>query len=192
VPLDTDGDGVREFVVYRPSDQTWYSFTPSTAAWDAVALGAAGDVPVGRPLRLPDRVVPEAAGDFDHDGAADVTVFVPGTGAWWTLLSTRGYGEYTQVTLGLAGDQPMPGDFAGTGQQQRAVYRPSTEQWLLEDARTLTLGQAGDVPVVGDYDGDGKTDVAVYRPSTGAWFVWNYLHITGWGSATDVPINAKR
>ena len=47
IPLDTDGDGRAEIVVYRPSNATWLLFNPSTGASDQIRYGERGDVPVG-------------------------------------------------------------------------------------------------------------------------------------------------
>jgi hypothetical protein len=155
-------------------------------------LGQAGDEPVGLLPQLPARPALKTAGDFDQDGAADVTVFRPSTGAWYTLQSTRAYRTNVAVTLGQAGDIPVPGDYQGTGQQERAVYRPSTGQWLLEDGRTFTLGAPDDVPVPGDYDGDGITDIAVFTPGTAQWSIltgasgFTTLVTESWGAPGDV------
>ena len=194
VPLDTKGYGRADFVVYRPSNGTWYAVDPYTpTATMTMEWGQAGDVPVGQPPQLPARPALKTAGDFDHDGSADITAFRPSTGGWYTLQSTHAYREYVGVTLGQAGDVPVPGDYLGTGNQERAVYRPSTGQWLLEDGRTFTLGAPDDVPVPGDYDGDGVTDIAVFTPGTGLWSIltgasgFTTLVAGVWGAPGDVP-----
>ena len=193
VTLDVDGDGKTEFVVFRPSDGTWYAYNPTTDATTSVAWGQAGDTPVGEP-HLPYTPVPKTAGDFDHDGTADLTVFRPSNGTWYTLKSTSGYHDWVGVTFGQDGDVPVPGDYQGTGTQERAVYRPSTGQWLLEDGRTFTLGAPGDVPVPADYDGDGIMDVAVFTPGTAQWSVltsasgFTELKTKVWGQPGDLPV----
>ena len=194
VPLDLDGDGVTEFVVFRPSTGTWYGFNPVTSATSTVAWGQAGDEPVGVAPHLPATPVLETAGDFDHDGVADITVFRPSDGGWYTLKSTTAFRDWVGVTLGQTGDIPVPGDYQGTGTQERAVYRPSTGQWLLEDGRTFTLGAPNDVPVPGDYDGDGLTDLAVFTPGTGLWSIltgasgFTTLVTEAWGASGDVAV----
>ncbi len=193
VPLDVDGDGRTEFVVFRPSTGFWYSLNPTTSATTSVSWGQDGDIPVGQTPKLPATPIPETAGDFDHDGLADVTVFTPSNGTWYTLESTFAYHASTAVTLGQAGDVPVPGDYQGTGRQERAVYRPTTGQWILEDGRILSLGTTGDVPVPADYDGDGITDVAVFTPATAQWSVltsasgFTTTQTTVWGSPGDKP-----
>jgi hypothetical protein len=193
VPLDVDGDGAAEFVVFRPAEGKWFAFDPVTSHTASAAWGQAGDLPVGTPPQLPETTL-RTAGDFDHDGAADVTVFRPSTGGWYSLKSTFAYHATETVVLGQSGDVPVPGAYQGTGRQERAVYRPATGQWVLEDGRTFMLGAPGDVPVPADYDGDGKTDLGVYRPSTGYWYIltsssgfasyeWQW-----WGAAGDIAV----
>ena len=195
VPLDVDGDGVTEFVVFRPSTGTWYDLNLLTSASTSYQWGEADDTPVGQPPQLPATVL-KTAGDFDHDGVADITVFRPSTGGWYTLQSTHAYRTVATVILGQDGDVPVPGDYQGTGQQERAVYRPSTGQWLLEDGRTFTLGVTGDISVPADYDGDGINDIAVFQPSTALWSVltsasgFTELKTMVWGQPDDVPVAA--
>ena len=194
VPLDVDGDGATEFVVYRPTTGSWYVLDTLADTTSEVAWGQPGDVPVGQPPQLPAAPVLKTEGDFDHDGSADVTVFRPSSGIWYTLESTFAYrASVMSVPLGQAGDVPLPGDYQGSGYQERAVYRPSTGQWLLEDERIITLGASGDVPVPADYDGDGIMDIAVFTPSSGLWSVltgasgFMTLVTQTWGASGDVP-----
>ena len=168
VPLDVDGDGASEFIVFRPGAGAWFSFDPVTSTTSSVAWGQVGDLAAGQPPRVPETTL-KTAGDFDHDGSADLTVFRPSDGGWYTLKSTSAYREWDGVPLGQAGDVLAPGDYRGTGRQERAVYRPATGQWLLEDGRTFVPGAPGDVPVPADYDGDGTTDLAVFTPATATW-----------------------
>jgi hypothetical protein len=128
--------------------------------------------------------------DFDGDGAADVGVFRPSSGAWFILGST------TSATYfwGGSGDVPAPGDYDGDGKADAAVFRAASGTWYIRQSSTLTMrtvgwGASGDIPVAGDYDGDGRTDIGIFRPSTGAWYILgsttSQTYI--WGGGTDIP-----
>jgi hypothetical protein len=147
------------------------------------------------------RFMGATAADFDGDRQADMTVFRPSTGRWFTLNSRADYTTGGGASWGLNSDTPVPGDYDGDGRADPAVYRPSTGQWFILQSTTnyttsvvVPWGVSTDVPVPGDYDGDGKVDPAVYRPSTGQWFVLksstNYTTsmVISWGLSTDIPV----
>jgi hypothetical protein len=140
-----------------------------------------------------------AAADFNIDRKTDPTVFRPGSGVWYTLLS--GTGTYTATQWGMSGDSLVHGDFDGDGATDIAAWRPASGVWYIlpsTDPGNYTAQQWGlstDKPVPADYDGDGKTDVAVWRPSSGVWYILlsgtpgTYLS-TQWGLSTDIPVPA--
>jgi subtilisin family serine protease len=49
--------------------------------------------------------------------------------------------------LGASTDIPVPGDYNGDGRTDRAVFRPSTGQWLMHGIGTTAWGQNGDIPL---------------------------------------------
>ncbi|MBM3189460.1 MAG: hypothetical protein FJZ90_12140, partial [Chloroflexi bacterium] len=75
---DLDGDGKREFVVWRPSTGQWrVLFSSKGYAYAHAATytwGALGDVPL--------------LGDLDKDGKDDLIVWRPSNGRWYVLLSS--------------------------------------------------------------------------------------------------------
>jgi hypothetical protein len=136
------------------------------------------------------RIIPT---DADGNGMADLMIFRPQAGQWFTRLNGGGI---TVEQFGLAGDVPVPGDYDGDGVMERAVYRPSTATWFLRNGAVVQW-EPDDLPVPGDYDGDDVSDVAVYRPSTGVWHV-RYSSLgssaaartIALGVATDIPVPA--
>lgn len=112
---------------------------------------------------------------------ADLAVWRPSTGLWSIRNSGTGGTQTTNITFGLPGDQPVPGDFDGDSKTDLAVFRPNAPSaglgtWYIfnsADGSTsgAQFGLSTDVPIPADYDGDGKTDPAVFRPTGGNWYI---------------------
>ena len=130
---------------------------------------------------------------------ADLVVYRPGDGTWYTLKSSANFAASTGTQFGLSTEVPVLGDYDGDGKADPAIFRPSTGTWVMRHSSTggtstVQWGNAADTLVPGDYDGDGKTDVAVFRPSNGTWyFQYSSTGIAGgvqWGNGLDVPVPA--
>ena len=98
-------------------------------------------------------------------------------------------------------DVPVPADYDGDGIDDIAIWRQSTQQWIIRYSTSntivrITLGTAPtDIPVVGDYDGDGIADFAVRSPNTGMWHIRNSSDATMYSfyfgsNSDDIPVQA--
>src|SRR5207342_3292168 len=91
VPLDVTGDGRAEIRLWRPSTGTWPTLNLSNfQSWNQ-QYGQPGDVPVmARPMLVGSRPA-----DVDGDLRADVTIYRPSSGEWFTRQSATGYSSFT-------------------------------------------------------------------------------------------------
>jgi len=123
--------------------------------------------------------------DFDGSEDTDISVFRPSNGNWYIM----GQGS---TSWGVAGDIPVPGNYAGDGDYGNAdiaFYRPSNGKWYIHGKDPINFGISGDVPMQCDYDGDDVDNIAVYRPSNGNWYIMGQ-GFTPWGLAGDIPVPA--
>jgi hypothetical protein len=165
-PMDMNGDGTDDYVVFRPSTGTWHLRNSPPV----ITFGQNGDLPVGA--------------DYNGDGKADIAVFRPAATGTWHIR-----GQALPINFGTTGDVPLPVDYNGDGKADLMVFRPSTGTWHVRGyLLTQAFGTAGDLPVPADYNGDGKADIAIFRPTTGTWHVWNQAPVHGFGMVGDIPV----
>lgn len=130
--------------------------------------------------------------DFDADGRADLSVFRPSEGRWYSNRSSAGF---STVQFGLSTDKITPADYDGDGKTDQAVFRDGI--WYIlrsldNSVQIIQWGISGDIPAPADYDGDGNADIAVFRPAEGDWYILqstnNQLRGLHWGLNGDVPV----
>lgn len=146
VPADFDGDGKDDFAIWRPSIGYWAILQSSkgfsTALKDIIwkQWGIPGDMPI--------------PSDRDRDGRADLVVWRPSNGTWYSCLSSTGYdcSKGIGVQFGLPGDYAVDVDFDGDLVGDYAVWRPSNGTWYYTLSKTGEFksrqwGLNGDVPI---------------------------------------------
>jgi len=107
-----------------------------------------------------------------------VGVFRPTNGIIYLKNSnTSGFADLNLV-YGIAGDQPVAGDWNGNGVDSMGIYRNGV--FYLRNSNTtgaadivFPFGAAGDLPIAGDWNGDGIDTIGVYRSSQGVFYLRN-------------------
>lgn len=136
-------------------------------------------------------------GEINYDEGADITVYRPSTGIWYSLDSSNG--AFSAFQFGLNGDTPVPADYDGDGRTDYAVTRNTggAKIWYIrnsfnEDYTIVQWGLSGDKAVPGDYDADGRVDIAVFRPANNVWYILRssdgQFFIKEFGLPGDVPV----
>lgn len=155
------------------------------------------DWTISKPRGYTDFGLLAADGEILYDDAADITVFRPSDGVWYSINSATS--AFFAFQFGTAADIPVPADYDGDGRTDYAVTRNSggLKTWYIRNSfdgtyRVSQWGLATDREVPGDFDGDGRVDLAVYRPSNNVWYVWRssdqQFLIRQFGLSGDIPV----
>ncbi len=171
---DWTGDGVDTPGLYRVSDGFVYlrNSNDQGIADTTFFFDNPGDIPI--------------AGDFNGSGFDTVSLYRPSNQTFYIInkLGTKGGGlgaaEYDFV-FGIAGDQPIAGDWDGDGTDTIGVFRPSTGQILQRNSNSsgtadntfLQYGDAGDELVFGDWDANPTDTPGVFRSSDAKFYLRN-------------------
>ena len=121
-------------------------------------------------------IVPATSGGSSNRKTAGV--FRPSNGIVYLKNSNTGGFADLNLIYGIAGDQPIAGDWDGNGTDTLGIYRNGT--FFLRNSNTtgpadivFSFGAPGDQPVAGDWDGNGSVTIGVYRSTTGVFFLRN-------------------
>ena len=106
-------------------------------------------------------------GDWKGAGVSELGLFRPSTGEWFLdydgKKSWSGCSKERCITFGAPGDQPVTGDWNGSGTSKIGVFRPSSGEWFLDyngngiwdgcgtDLCSENFGMPGDIPVAGKW-----------------------------------------
>jgi len=184
--LDYDGDHRADYVVFRPSDSTWYMLRSN----NTISV---------QPFGIANEDYP-TPGDYDGDGIGDLSVWRDTNGLWYRINSATN--TFSVHGWGLPGDEPVARDYDNDGKTDLAVVRKSggVLTWYIFLIGTgvsfsTPFGLDGDFLAPGDYDGDGKFDLAVQRPgatatSPGTFYILSAQGFQSieWGQSRDLIV----
>lgn len=184
----SNGRQVYNKIVFRPvPGQTYYFAVDGNDGGDGAQMGSF--VISYRPTKS----VREA--NYDNDGSADLAVFRPTTGTWYSLDSSSN--QMRARRYGTVGDSPFIIDPSPDGHQDATVYRPDTGTWYVQGYNGLSnifpFGTQTDIPLVRMFQQQISYQAVVFRPSEGTWWMRNFngsADVIQWGQNGDIPMFA--
>jgi protocatechuate 3,4-dioxygenase beta subunit len=226
---DFDGNGTFETGIFK--EGRWFIDLNANGVWDQgdlwAKLGRRGDRPVtgdwdgdgktdigiyGPAWPRDPRAIKHEPGMPDpHNVNSDVLKNIPrekernAVGKRELRLTSQGKKREDLIDhvflYGLAGDQPIVGDWNGDGVDTIAVFRDGRwhrdtdgdGKWTNSDSKS-GFGQVGDKPVIGDFNGDGIDELGVYRDGTwhidtnGNFMIDDQDQVFHLGTAGDKPV----
>jgi protocatechuate 3,4-dioxygenase beta subunit len=201
---DFNGDGITDVGVFYAGQ--WFIDLNGNGVWDEgdlwAKLGHDGDLPItgdwdgdgktdigifGRAWPGDPEAVANEPGLPDPNNAPkgvrkNVPPRAEQAAMGWRRMKRTSQGEERADLIdhvfhyGTAGDQPITGDWTGSGVDTIGVFRDG--QWLLDvngDGEwsdgdiEFHMGAHGDRAIVGDFNGDGIDEVGIYR--AGKWYI---------------------
>lgn len=185
---DVDGDGRADLMVYRSSENSFYSRSSLDGSLIVRQIGQPGD---SVSLTL----------DFDGDGKSDFSTARYNNPITWRILnSSTDLIQETDWGSSSSGDFFATGDYDGDGRADLGVYR--TGVWYILESSTGTVryeywGRSGDFPTPSDFDRDGKADLAITRSENGqrVWYIRRSsdqaMRVVIWGLSSDAFFSGR-
>jgi hypothetical protein len=174
------------------------SVTPGQTYYLAIdGYDAGAGAAVGNFLLTYGNTVSRKQPDFDRDAKADLTVYRPLTGIWYTMDSITGNLRYFQ--WGANGDKPLINHWDDDDRPDYSVFRPDTQVWyayrsLTQSYTPFSWGIDTDIPLTLNRfnQGTSTTYAAVFRRATGTWWINTNPGVVSFqfGQNGDIPITA--